>query len=312
MAGDFLHIEQAGEDVVLIGAAESAGFVAVQSTGSSGSKVGEHRHNSRPGPAMIVDDIPGLAIDTAVNVVDEAVTQAPGWELEEGGGEDALAAGGEDQIDGIIHAAGHDRLDAGAVGPGAEDVGCPRYQGLCSGPFVSLLRERSFTPVDPAVWPEIGPMQIVRTARECLALEPFDSLVGHAGALGVGQLPDARRRGHVQGSLVPHRSFGKHHLVGKHPGLVKLAIALGAFQANDAMRLLLELFGHLFVGAGGVGDIQPTLLVEIGRDGPIHQRRPRYQFDLEAHRQRERVPVELNLMDFCRRLLREAEPGGSA
>ena len=63
-----------------------------------------------------------LAVDAAVDGVDQAVALAAAGVLEERRREDALAAGREDDVDRVVHAAGHHRLDAGAVGPAAEDV----------------------------------------------------------------------------------------------------------------------------------------------------------------------------------------------
>ena len=56
----------------------------------------------------------------------------------------------------------------------------------------------------------------------------------------------------------------------------------------------LELLGDRVVGAGRVGDVEPALLVEVGDDGPIDQRRPGGQLDLEAVGQGEGVAVELD------------------
>ena len=78
--------------------------------------------------------------------------------------------------------------------------------------------------------------------------------------------------------------------------LVELAVAVGVLQPDDAMRLLLELHGDLLVGAGRIGDVEPALLVEVGDDGPIDQRRPGGQLDVEADRQREGMAVQLDLM----------------
>ena len=62
------------------------------------------------------------------------------------------------------------------------------------------------------------------------------------------------------------------------------------------MRLLLQLDFNLLVGAGRVGDVKSAFVVEVGRDGPIHQRRSGGQLDREAFGQREGVAVELDLV----------------
>src|SRR5690242_16235601 len=98
--------------------------------------------------------------------MDEAVAFARGGVLKEGGGEDALAAGGEDDFDGIVHAAGHDRLDAGAVGARSEDVGGAGGEFFAVGQRVGLFGERAFAPVNPAVGAQIRSVQIVGAAGE--------------------------------------------------------------------------------------------------------------------------------------------------
>ena len=82
-------------------------------------------------------------------------------------------------------------------------------------------------------------------------------------------------------------------LVGEDGRLVEMAVAVGVFQPDDAVRLLGELLLDRVVGAGRIGDVEPALFVEVGDDGPIDQRRPGDQLDLEADGQREGVAVEL-------------------
>src|SRR3989440_1219916 len=57
----------------------------------------------------------------------------------------ALAAGGEDDVDGVVHPAGHDRFKAGAVGAGAEDMRRARRERLAIGEGVVLLGDRKST-----------------------------------------------------------------------------------------------------------------------------------------------------------------------
>ena len=89
-----------------------------------------------------------------------------------------------------------------AIGPAAEDVGRAGDERRLARPLVGLLGERPFAPVDPAVGAEIGPVQVVGAAGQRLALEPLDALVGDAVAIGVGQFPDARRRGDIERAVV--------------------------------------------------------------------------------------------------------------
>ena len=114
-------------------------------------------------------------------------------------------------------------------------------------------------------------------------------LIGHAVPLGVGQFPDAGRCSHIQRAGIPHGSFGKHHVVGEDRSANEMPVF--RLEAKDAVRLFLELLLYLFIGTGRIAHIQPALLVEIGGDRPIDQRRPGRQLDLEAHGQREDVAV---------------------
>ena len=60
--------------------------------------------------------------------------------------------------------------------------------------------------------------------------------------------------------------------------------------------------------AGRLGDVEAALLVEGGGDGPLDQRRPGDEFDLEARRQREGVAVQLGLLRVGFRLDRDQRP----
>ncbi len=161
------------------------------------------------------DGVVDLAVDAPVDGVDQAITlAAPGMD-EERGGEDGFAAGGEDDIHGVIHPAGHDRFDAGPIGAAAEDVGRAGREGRSAGPLVGLAGESALAPVDPAVRAGIRPVEVVGASGERLAAEPFDATIGHAVAVGVGQLPDGGGRGDIKRIFEPHRPFGEHHLVGE-------------------------------------------------------------------------------------------------
>ena len=82
---------------------------------------------SGAGPAVrrVEDLIVNLAVNAAVNRVDQAVALAATGIHQKGGREDPLAAGSEHDIDRVVHPAGHDRLDARSVRPAPEDMGRP-------------------------------------------------------------------------------------------------------------------------------------------------------------------------------------------
>ena len=164
--------------------AECARLVAGEAARRGGPQVSEHRHKLGAGPFVLVDRCVVLAVDAAVDGVNQAVALAAGRTLQKGGGEDAFAAGREDDVHRVVHPAGHHRLDAGAVGPAAEDVGGLRDERRLARTLIGLLREGALAPVDPAVRAEVRAVQVVGATGQRLALEPF----AHAGR------PRRRRR----------------------------------------------------------------------------------------------------------------------
>ena len=158
-------------------------------------------------------------------------------------------------------------------------------RGEPPGACVRLLREGALGPVDPAVGPEIRSVQIVGAAGQRFSLEPLLAPVGDAVAVGVGQLPDARRRGDVERAVEPHRAFGQHHAIGKHHAGVEAPVAVLVFEANDPVRAIGELLFDAVVRARRVGDVEPSLVVEVRHDRPIDEGRSGDALDREAGRQ---------------------------
>ena len=119
MPADLVQVEVTGEEIVLIRLAEGVGFVAGEPAGSGRAHVQEGRHDFRARPFVsgLEDRVVDLAVDAAVDRVDQTVALAAAGMHEERGGEDRLSARREDHVDGVIHAAGHHRLDSGAIGP---------------------------------------------------------------------------------------------------------------------------------------------------------------------------------------------------
>src|SRR5262249_250333 len=155
-------------------------------------------------PWVIVQDVMILAVNASVHSMNESIPASPAWVLQKGRGEDALAARRKHYPDRVIHAARHDRFDAGAVRPATEHVGGARGERAAAGALVGLFRERTLTPVNPAIRALVRPVQIVRAVRKRLTLEPLGSQVGHASALGIREFPNARRRRHVERAGKPH------------------------------------------------------------------------------------------------------------
>ncbi len=198
------------------------------------------RRHQVAGPRVPIDDVVILAVDAAIDGMNQPVALALLRMHQERRREDPLAAGRENDVDRVIHAAGHHRLEPGAVTPRAKDVGRGRSHPLVPRQLVGLAGEGSLAPIDPTVGTGVGAVQIVCAAGE-RAGEPLLATIGHAVAVGVGQLPDGGSGGNVERTVQPHRPLGEHHLVGKHGVAIEPAVAVGVLEPQNAMRSLGQL-----------------------------------------------------------------------
>src|SRR5262249_12977018 len=108
VAGDFAEIEVADEEVVGVVGAEGAQAPRSGAAGGGGAHVRHDRHEVAGADVAGGDGRLVLAVDAAVDRVDEPVALAGRADLEKRAAQDALAGGGERDADGIIHAAGED------------------------------------------------------------------------------------------------------------------------------------------------------------------------------------------------------------
>ena len=92
----------------------------------------------------------------------------------------------------------------------------------------------------------------------------------------------------VERPVEPHGALGQHHAIGEHRAAIEDAVAVRVLEAQDAVRLLGELLLDLGVRARRLGDVEAALLVEVGDDRPLDERRPGDAHDLEAVGHRER------------------------
>ena len=260
---DLAHVEQGGKQVVLKAIAQLVRFRQHQAAGDGRIQVRQHGHHW-PRARVILDDTVYFAVNAAVDGVDQAVAPAAAGVLQERGRENPLAAGREHDLHGVIHPAGHNRLDHAAVGLPPKDVRRPCDERLPARPRVGLLGKGPLAPINPAVGPEVGAVQIVGAAGERLARKPLLAAVGDAVAVDVGQLPDARRRGDIQRAIVPQNALGKHHLIGEDDAPIEPPVAVGIRQPDDAVWPLLELRVHVFVGAARVGHIESPRFIVVG------------------------------------------------
>ncbi len=283
---DLSHVEHRGKEAVAILGAEDARRVPRQAGRHRGTELTHDRHEV-PRPRVAVDDRVRFSVHAAVNRVQQRVP-APGLRvLEKRRRENPLAGRRERDVDGIVHSAREHDVDRGVAGPAAEDVRRARHERLLAGARVRLLRKRALGPVDPSVGSQVRTVEIVRAARQRLALEPLFAPIRDAVPVGIGQLPDARRRGDVQRPVEPHRPFRQHHPVGEDDAPVEPSVAVGVLEPDDAMGAIGELFFDSVVRPGRIGDVHPAVFVEVRDDRTFDERWSRDPFDFEAGRNRE-------------------------
>ena len=167
--------------------------------------------------------------------------------------------------------------------------------------FVGLFGKGPLAPVNISVGSEIGTVKIVGTSGQCFSLKPFRALIGDSIPIRIRQFPDAGRCRNVERSVVPERSFGKHHLVGEDHAFVETSIAIGIFQTDDPMRPLDQLFINFVIGPRGICHVEATLFIEIGGNRAIHERRCRHKFDFKPIREGKSMSIQI---DFTRQQVR--------
>ena len=79
-----------------------------------------------------------------------------------------------------------------------EDMGGPRLEDTAGGQGQLLFGKCALAPIDPAVYAEVGTVQIIRAAGQGTWVEPNLTLIGHTVVVRVGQFPDRGRRRHVE------------------------------------------------------------------------------------------------------------------
>ena len=188
---------------------------------------------------------------------------------QEGRRQQPLTLRREGHLDRIVHAARQDVLDRPSFDPSAEDVRRPGHERFPPGALIGLFRKRPLRPVDPAVETEVRPVQVIGAIGQGLGIKPFHPLVRDAVAVGVGELPDAWRCGHVNRAIVPEHAFGEHHFVGEDGARVVAAIAIRIFQAKDAVGALRELLLDRVIRSRGLGHVQPAVVVHVHDHRPL-------------------------------------------
>src|SRR5205809_5387828 len=111
MAANLPQIELTRKDVVLVVGAKLIRLIAMQPTGSRWPLMHEHRHELGRCPLVIglIDRIVIFAIDAAVDRMNQTVAKSRCWPNQERRRKNPLAAGHENGVDRVVHAAGHYR-----------------------------------------------------------------------------------------------------------------------------------------------------------------------------------------------------------
>lgn len=248
MAGDFTEVEIGGEKIVVPSGGPVGEASEFEAAGGGGSELGHHGHEGA-GAWVAFEGAMFFAPDAPVDGVEDAVAFSVGGILEESATEEAFAGGGEDDIDGVIHACGDHGFEVGAIGAHAIEVGGAAGESAAIAEGVVLFGETAFAPIDEAIGASVGAVEIVGATGEGFAIEPDDALVGDAIAVGIGEFPDVGWSGDVEGAIEPERAFWEHDFVGEDGAFVEDTVAVGIGEADDAVGFIGELFFDLFVGA---------------------------------------------------------------
>ena len=103
---------------------------------------------------------------------------------------------------------------------------------------------------------------------------------------------------------MPEHAFGEHHLIGENDALVEVTIAICVIQTKNAMRTLLQLDLDFLVRSARIGDVEPPPLVKVAAYRAVNHWRSGYLFDRKPRGQRERMPVEFELVCPSQRVSR--------
>src|SRR4029453_4934687 len=152
------------------------------------------------GPLGPLDGGVPLSIQAAVDGVNQSIAASKLWLFDEGGCQETLARLCEGDVHRIVHPTGHDDIDRRVPRTPAKNVRRLGHKWRLAWSLVGLLGEGALGPVDPSVRSEVWTVQVVCAAGQGFSLPPLFALIGDAIAVGVGQLPDARRRRNVERS----------------------------------------------------------------------------------------------------------------
>ena len=272
----------------------------MKAAGSSGAEMGKRRQQWA-GAGMAIEDAMVFSVDAAVEGMNQPVALTAAGMDQKRARHDPLPFRREDDVNGVVHAAGQHRLELARIVAGAEDVAGAGRPAGAAREVIALLGKGPLAPIDPAIAAEVGTVEIIGTAGEGLGVKPHLARFGDAIVIGIGELPDLRRRGDIQRAAVPQRPFRHHQPLGVDRAVVEPAVAVAVYQTVDHVGGILHLFGDGDVCAAGFGDVEPATLVEIDRDGTFDERRRRGDFDGVAIGEGDHAGVDVELSSLAGR-----------
>lgn len=231
---------------------------------------------------MALSDVMDLAVDAAVDCVNDAVAASEFGVLKEGGGDEAFAVGEERNLDGVVHTSGEDGFDGTALWTSAENVRGARGESGTVGNFVSLFGEGSLGPVDPSVGTFVGAVEVIGASGKGLGVEPDFSRVRDTVVVRVGELPDHGRGGDIDARTGPENAFREHELIGEDGTPIVDAVVVVVYQAKNAVGLLGELLFDRVIGTGRLRDIEAPLVVLVDDHRPLNKGRGGRDLKFEA------------------------------
>ena len=122
MLHNLVQVEVAGEQLLIVTAAEQLLTAGYQPAGRCRPLVAEHWHDIT-GHRMCVDGGMFLAVNSPLDGVNQAVATAGFRKLEKGTAEKSFSVLQKRHVHGIVHTSGQHCFDVGAVGVSAKNVG---------------------------------------------------------------------------------------------------------------------------------------------------------------------------------------------
>ena len=208
-----------------------------------------HQIGSRPNDSPVLQHLVLLAKYPAVNRVPNSVAPSGLAEINKRAGKHRLAFGGKGHFHRIVHPAGHHDFQSRSIRPCPQDVSSAVMDRGLSGPLVRLLCKRAFRPIDIAIRTSIRAVDVIGTARQGAAFEPFLALVGQPVSIRIRKFPDTRWRSHIDRAGMPKTPLGKHDVFREDLSLVVHPVVIGVPQAANPMRGILQLLSWRKVGS---------------------------------------------------------------